>query len=117
MASVLLKEYAEFWRRWHISLGAWFKDYLLYPVSMSALCKKINKFTRKKWGNQVSRSLSVVIPASCVWIVTGVWHGAASCFVLWGIYHGILIVSSGLFEIPISKIMQVLAYGYRMFQL
>ena len=108
---------SEFWRRWHISLGAWFKDYLLYPVSMSALCKKINKFTRKKWGNQVSRSLSVVIPASCVWIVTGVWHGAASCFVLWGIYHGILIVSSGLFEIPIQKIMQVLAYGYRMFQL
>lgn len=98
----------EFWRRWHISLGAWFKDYLLYPVSMSALCKKINKFTRKKWGNQVSRSLSVVIPASCVWIVTGVWHGAASCFVLWGIYHGILIVSSGLFEIPIQKLCKFL---------
>ena len=75
---------------------------------MSALCKKINKFTRKKWGNQVSRSLSVVIPASCVWIVTGVWHGAASCFVLWGIYHGILIVSSGLFEIPIQKLCKFL---------
>lgn len=102
------KNMPEFWRRWHISLGAWFKDYLLYPVSMSALCKKINKFTRKKWGNQVSRSLSVVIPASCVWIVTGVWHGAASCFVLWGIYHGILIVSSGLFEIPIQKLCKFL---------
>ena len=104
----LSQSVAEFWRRWHISLGAWFKDYLLYPVSMSALCKKINKFTRKKWGNQVSRSLSVVIPASCVWIVTGVWHGAASCFVLWGIYHGILIVSSGLFEIPIQKLCKFL---------
>ena len=102
------KNMPEFWRRWHISLGAWFKDYLLYPVSMSALCKKINKFTRKKWGNQVSRSISVVIPASCVWIVTGVWHGAASCFVLWGIYHGILIVSSGLFEIPIQKLCKFL---------
>lgn len=102
------KNMPEFWRRWHISLGAWFKDYLLYPVSMSGLCKSINKFTRKKWGNQVSRSLSVVIPASCVWIITGVWHGAASCFVLWGIYHGILVISSGVFEIPIQKFSKLL---------
>lgn len=102
------KNMPEFWRRWHISLGAWFKDYLLYPVSMSKLCKSVNKFTRRKWGNQVSRSLSVVIPASCVWIVTGVWHGAASCFVLWGIYHGILVIASGVFEIPIQKLCKLL---------
>ena len=54
------------------------------------------------------KSISAVIPAAVVWIVTGVWHGAASCFVLWGIYHGILIVSSGLFEIPIQKLCKFL---------
>jgi len=102
------KNMPEFWRRWHISLGAWFKDYLLYPVSMSGLCKAINKFTRKKWGHQASRAFSAVIPAACVWIITGVWHGAASCFVLWGIYHGILIISSALFEVPIQKLCKLL---------
>lgn len=98
------KNMPEFWRRWHISLGSWFKDYLLYPVSMSGLCKAINKFTRKKWGNQASRAFSSVVPAACVWIVTGVWHGAAACYVLWGIYHGILIIASALFEVPIQKL-------------
>ena len=75
---------------------------------MSGLCKKINKFTRRKWGNQASRAFSAVIPAAVVWIVTGVWHGAASCFVLWGVYHGILIITSSLFEFPIQKLCKFL---------
>lgn len=102
------KNMPEFWRRWHITLGAWFKDYLLYPVSMSKLCKSINRFTRKKWGNQASRAFSTVIPAACVWIVTGIWHGAAMCYVLWGVYHGILIILGAVFEIPIQKLCKVL---------
>ena len=102
------KNMPEFWRRWHITLGNWFKDYLLYPVSMSGLCKSINRFTRKKWGNQASRAFSTVIPAACVWIVTGVWHGAAMCYVLWGIYHGILIILGAVFEIPIQKLCKAL---------
>lgn len=102
------KDMPEFWRRWHITLGAWFKDYLLYPVSMSGLCKSINRFTRKHWGNAVSRSLSTIIPATCVWLITGVWHGAAMCYVLWGVYHGILIISGAVFEIPIQKLTKAL---------
>jgi D-alanyl-lipoteichoic acid acyltransferase DltB (MBOAT superfamily) len=102
------KNMPEFWRRWHISLGSWFKDYLLYPVSMSGLCKSINKFTRKKWGNQASRALSSVIPAACVWIITGLWHGAAACYVLWGVYHGILIILSAVLDVPIQKLNKLL---------
>lgn len=102
------KNMPEFWRRWHITLGAWFKDYLLYPVSMSKLCKSINRFTRKKWGNQASRAFSTVIPAACVWIVTGMWHGAAMCYVLWGVYHGILIILGAVFDVPIQKLNKLL---------
>lgn len=97
------KNMPEFWRRWHITLGAWFKDYLLYPVSMSKLCKSINRFTRKKWGNTVSRTCATIIPAACVWLITGAWHGAAMCYILWGIYHGILIILGAIFEIPLQK--------------
>ncbi len=102
------KDMPEFWRRWHITLGAWFKDYLLYPVSMSRLCKSINRFTRKKWGNQASRAFSTVIPAACVWLVTGTWHGAAMCYIFWGIYHGILIILGAVFEVPIQKLNKAL---------
>lgn len=102
------KNMPEFWRRWHITLGAWFKDYLLYPVSMSSLCKSLNRFTRKHWGNAASRAFSTVIPAACVWLITGVWHGAAVCYVLWGVYHGILIIAGALFEIPLQKLSKLL---------
>lgn len=98
------KTMLEFWRRWHITLGAWFKDYLLYPVSMSRLCKKINRSTRKKWGNRVSRTVSTIIPTACVWVVTGLWHGASMNYLIWGIYHGALVILSTLFELPIQKL-------------
>lgn len=116
------KNMPEFWRRWHITLGAWFKDYLLYPVSMSGLSKSINRWTRKHWGNEVSRSFSTVLPATCVWLITGIWHGAAACYVFWGIYHGILIISGALFEQPIKKITKLLrinteAWSFKLFQM
>ena len=98
------KNMPEFWRRWHITLGAWFKDYLLYPVSISKLCKSLNKWTRKKWGNTVSRTVATIIPAACVWVITGLWHGAATRFLLWGAYHGVLIIGGAIFQIPFQKL-------------
>lgn len=116
------KNMPEFWRRWHITLGAWFKDYLLYPVSMSRLSKTINRWTRKRWGNDVSRTCSTILPAACVWIITGTWHGAAMCYVLWGVYHGILIICSSVFEKPVQKLTKLLhinteVWSFRLFQM
>jgi len=65
---------AEFWRRWHISLGAWFRDYLYIPLGGSRVRPAL-----------VWRNLMIV------WAVTGLWHGAAWTFVLWGVYYGVLI--------------------------
>ena len=116
------KKMPEFWRRWHITLGAWFKDYLLYPVSMSKLSKAINRWTRKRFGNSVSRACSTILPAACVWLITGTWHGAAVCYILWGIYHGILIICGAVFEKPIEKLTAVLhintgAWSFTLFQM
>ena len=102
------KTMPEFWKRWHITLGNWFKDYLLYPVSMSRLCKSIDKFTRKKWGKNVSHAIATIIPSACVWVITGIWHGAASRYLLWGIYHGILIIGGACLDIPFQKLGKVL---------
>ena len=65
----------EFWRRWHISLGAWFRDYVYIPLGGS----------REGQGKTV-RNLCVV------WLLTGIWHGANWTFVLWGVYHGCLLL-------------------------
>lgn len=102
------KTMPEFWRRWHITLGAWFKDYLLYPVSMSSLCKSVNKWSRRKWGNAASRTVSTIIPAACVWLITGLWHGAAVQYVLWGVYHGFLIIGGAVMEVPFRKLGELL---------
>lgn len=116
------KNMPEFWRRWHITLGSWFKDYLLYPVSMSGISKSINRFTRKHWGNNVSRTCSTILPSICVWLITGIWHGAAMCYILWGVYHGILIIASAVFEKPVQKLTQFLrinteAWSFSFFQM
>ena len=66
---------SDFWRSWHASLGAWFKDYVYIPLGGSRQGK-----------NKTIRNLLVV------WLLTGIWHGANWTFILWGLYHGILII-------------------------
>ena len=91
------KTIAEFWRRWHITLGAWFKDYLFYPVFRS--CNdKMGKKLRKHGYKKLSKKLPQVISLIVVWSSTGLWHGASWTFVLWGLWHGFFIIIESLFE-------------------
>src|SRR5699024_4527956 len=64
----------EFWRRWHISLGNWFKTYIYFPLGGNRGSKR-----------QHIRNIFIV------WMVTGLWHGASWNFVIWGLYFGIII--------------------------
>lgn len=69
------KSISEFWRRWHMSLGQWFRDYVYIPLGGNRCCAK-------KWLRNVS----------VVWILTGLWHGAGINFVLWGCLFGVILV-------------------------
>ena len=69
------KSVTEFWRRWHISLGSWFRDYVYIPLG----------------GNRVSTGKHIR-NILVVWALTGLWHGASWNFVLWGVYYGILLL-------------------------
>ena len=80
------KSITEFWRRWHISLGIWFRDYVYIPLGGNR-CKKTRWF------------LNIII----VWFLTGFWHGANYNFILWGIYFGILLIIEKLFLLDILK--------------
>ena len=70
---------SEFWRRWHMTLGGWFRDYLYIPLG----------------GNRVSRG-RWIFNTAVVWAATGLWHGAAWNFLWWGVYFGVLLVCEKL---------------------
>lgn len=87
------KSIAEFWRRWHISLGAWFKNYVFYSVLRSKWCDEIRK-KNKKTHPYISNTLPNVIALVVVWCLIGLWHGADWSYVVYGMYHGFFIVAS-----------------------
>ena len=77
---------AEFWRRWHISLGTWFREYVYIPLG----------------GNRKGKA-ALIRNTLIVWLLTGIWHGADWNFFLWGIYYGILLLMEKLF---LNKILE-----------
>lgn len=94
----------EFWRRWHISLGSFFREYVFFPVSTSKLFLNVNTKARNTFGNEWGRNLSSCIPILSVWLLTGLWHGDRGTFLMWGLFHGILISLSTIFEQPMDTL-------------
>lgn len=87
------KSIAEYWRRWHITLGVWMKDYIFYPLSVSAPLRKLNRAARAGFGSRGKR-LSVYAATFVTWFVTGIWHGLTPNFLLWGMLNCLVIVIS-----------------------
>lgn len=81
---------AEFWRRWHISLGTWFRDYLYYPILRTRLFSNFSKSLKKK--KNLSRKLPTVFALLITWLLIGFWHGASWKFVVYGLYHGSFVI-------------------------
>ncbi len=90
-ASTTLKEY---WRRWHITLGEWFSDYVFFPLSISKPMQKISKYCRKKFGTNIGKKIPVYTALTITWFLTGFWHGARMNFIVWGLLNGTLILIS-----------------------
>lgn len=86
----------EFWRRWHITLGSWFRDYLFYPVMRSGFCTKLGKKLKAAFNQKTAGKVTTVIALLCVWFFTGMWHGASWHYIAWGVYYGVLIILSTL---------------------
>lgn len=90
------KSVTEFWRRWHISLSSWFRDYIYIPLGG-------NKVNKLKWVRNIL----------LVWMLTGLWHGAAWNFIIWGIYYGLLLLFEKLFlNKVLSKLPSIINWIY-----
>lgn len=82
------RDITEFWKRWHISLTSWFRDYLFLPVSFSV-----------SWRIKTERVLCIrsdmfiyIVASIVTWFLTGLWHGANYTFIIWGLIHGFFLV-------------------------
>jgi len=102
------KSIEEFWRRWHMTLGAWFKDYLCMPIAVAGFTKKLSKKAKKRWGARVGKNVTVIIPLVAVWTATGLWHGTGLNYVFWGCWHGGIIIASTLLQERYQKWKQAL---------
>lgn len=98
------KNTAEFWRRWHMTLSAWFRDYVFLPISISPKVTRLIQNSRNKWGARMGKALSVIIPSAAVWLLTGLWHGTGINYVAWGVYWFVLTTASSVLEPEFKKL-------------
>ncbi|MBE6548163.1 MAG: MBOAT family protein [Ruminococcaceae bacterium] len=90
-ASTSVKEY---WKRWHITLGAWFQNYVFYPLSICLPMQKLSKKIRSKFGRSFARRIPVYIATLFTWLLTGMWHGAGANFAVWGLLNATVMLIS-----------------------
>ncbi len=80
----------DYWRRWHISLGAFMKDYVMMPLNLSKPMIKIGKFSREKFGMKIGKLVPVFISTFVVFFLVGIWHGPNLKYLIFGLYNGII---------------------------
>ncbi len=97
------KSVAEYWRRWHITLGTWFRDYIFYPISISKGLMKLGKKI-EKISPFFGRRTSLYTATLVVWAATGFWHGAEWRYVIWGLLNGLIMCVSAELEPLYDKI-------------
>ena len=113
---------ADFWRRWHISLGKWMRDYVFYPFALTKPMKNFGKWANKRLGKHLGRVLPAAIGNLVVFFIVGIWHGAEWHYIVWGLYNGVVIAVSDILAPVYDKVSEILhinrkATWYHIFQI
>ena len=93
----------DYWKRWHISLTTWFRNYLYMPLVMTKPLQRLYKTWAAKYGRAKANKLSILIPSAVVWLLTGLWHGPSWTYVLWGLWNGLFCVLEGTGVLSTAK--------------
>ncbi len=88
----------DFWRRWHITLGSWMRDYVFYPFALSKPIVRLGKAVKRTAGAHIARAIPAALGNVLVFLLVGLWHGATANYILWGLYNGVILASSALLE-------------------
>lgn len=99
------KSVSEFWRRWHITLGIWFKDYFMYPILKSECFVKFGQKLKTKCGKKAARKIPVYLAMFFLWFTIGFWHGGLWKYIIGsGLLHCFYMVFSDWFDDVFKKI-------------
>lgn len=97
------KSVQEFWQRWHITLGNWLKDYILYPILKSKIWQKMTKKIKIHLGKKAAKQIPAYSGMLCVWLLIGLWHGGSWKYILgMGLWFWLMITLSQVFS-PLFK--------------
>ncbi|MFI3202008.1 MAG: MBOAT family O-acyltransferase [Eubacteriales bacterium] len=116
------KNLSELWRRWHMTLGFWVKDYLLYPTLKSNTLRKLAKYTKKKFNKQIGKQIPTYLGMLVTWSFVGFWHGGSWKFIFGsGLFFFCMIVGGLLLEPLWNFIIKYLqintnCFSYRLYQ-
>ena len=99
---------SEFWRRWHISLGVWFKTYIFYPVSIGSLAKKWGKFAKGRFSKHPTKMVVSAMALLPVWLCNGLWHGPKWTYIFYGVFYFVVILTELIFEPLGDKLLEKL---------
>ena len=91
---IFAQNLAEYWRRWHITLGGWMRDYVFYPISLSPAFGKFGKWSRNKFGGKLGKIMPTSAATFIIYLIIGIWHGANFRYIAYGFWNGAVITSS-----------------------
>lgn len=112
----------EFWQRWHITLGAWLKDYLLYPILRTDVWRGLTRRTKSLFGKKAAKQLPPYLGMLCVWLLMGLWHGGSWKYIFGvGLWFWAMIVLSQVFKPVFRRIISTLkintdCFSWHLFQ-
>lgn len=116
------KTVSEFWRRWHMTLGSWFRDYVFYSVSLSKTFMNFSKKVKSKLNPYLGSIIPAAVAMFAVWFSTGIWHGASWKYVAYGLYYYVIMLVGMIIEPGVVKVSEKIhlnrkAVGYKLFQM
>lgn len=103
---------AEFWRRWHITLGAWMREYVFFPVILSRPVNRIAKVFRNRFGKKAGKLLPSVVTTFLVFFLIGIWHGISWQNIMFALYNAVIVAGG----VALADVFRKLAARFRNYE-
>lgn len=106
----------EYWQRWHITLGSWLKDYILYPILRTKSANKFSKWFKPRFGKKAAGQITSYLGMLCVWLLIGLWHGGMWKYIVgMGLWFWLCIVLNQILQPMYKRLIAVLKIDEKLF--